>query len=128
MPTRWVGFSIVAENCIKNNKYDFKDYNVKLKLGYILSKIMFKKNIILLFEKEALSSSQLFLLTVYTQITLLCYNFCADYSTFFINKKESKQKVRFCVKLERVARIELALSGRKHDILPLNYTRVAFIF
>ncbi len=25
--------------------------------------------------------------------------------------------------LERVARIELALSGRKHDILPLNYTR-----
>lgn len=37
----------------KNNKYDFKYYNVKLKLGYILSKIMFKKNIILLFEKEA---------------------------------------------------------------------------
>ena len=25
--------------------------------------------------------------------------------------------------VERVARIELALSGRKHDILPLNYTR-----
>ena len=25
--------------------------------------------------------------------------------------------------MERVARIELALSGRKHDILPLNYTR-----
>ena len=28
-----------------------------------------------------------------------------------------------CFILERVARIELALSGRKHDILPLNYTR-----
>ena len=26
-------------------------------------------------------------------------------------------------KLERVAGIEPALSGRKHDILPLNYTR-----
>ena len=26
--------------------------------------------------------------------------------------------------MERVARIELALSGRKHDILPLNYTRI----
>ena len=31
-------------------------------------------------------------------------------------------------KLERVARIELALSGRKHDILPLNYTRINNIF
>ena len=28
--------------------------------------------------------------------------------------------------VERVARIELALSGRKHDILPLNYTRKYF--
>lgn len=28
--------------------------------------------------------------------------------------------------MERVARIELALSGRKHDILPLNYTRISF--
>lgn len=26
--------------------------------------------------------------------------------------------------MERVAGIEPALSGRKHDILPLNYTRI----
>ena len=30
-------------------------------------------------------------------------------------------------RVERVARIELALSGRKHDILPLNYTRILFV-
>lgn len=30
--------------------------------------------------------------------------------------------------LERVARIELAQPGRKHGILPLNYTRITFIF
>lgn len=30
--------------------------------------------------------------------------------------------------MERVARIELAQPGRKHGILPLNYTRITFIF
>ena len=36
--------------------------------------------------------------------------------------------VRPCVKLERVVGIEPTLSGRKHDILPLNYTRMETTF
>ena len=36
--------------------------------------------------------------------------------------------VRTETSLERMAGIEPALSGRKHDILPLNYTRISTLF
>ena len=38
--------------------------------------------------------------------------------------KEISKNISF---LERVARIELAQPGRKHGILPLNYTRITLL-
>ena len=37
----------------ETNKYDFPKYRAKLKLGYILSKFLIKKDLVLLFEKES---------------------------------------------------------------------------
>ena len=46
-------------------------------------------------------------------------------SDFFRIKKSQTKKV--CDDVERVARIELASLGRKHSILPLNYTRIILL-
>lgn len=37
----------------ETNKYDFPNYRIKLIIGYILSKIIIKKDLVLLFEKES---------------------------------------------------------------------------
>lgn len=37
----------------ETNKYDFPKYRTKLKIGYIISKLLLKKDLVLLFEKES---------------------------------------------------------------------------
>ena len=47
-----------------------------------------------------------------------------DYISYEMISIVNVRKVRTETSLERVARIELARPGRKHGILPLNYTRI----